>query len=170
MARFSFMCVYLLLPIFAICQFLKKEMFLYIGIARHQYFKGKTVRKEFSYKKPLQNFFKEMHFFFFFFFCFPLLPSLTFWRYSSVGIVGEYPLWGLSVHKHLLSDITGKMQQAFRTVWEPWNPIRESSLWPSPWLMAVFLSVAEAVGSISINCTSLCKAALSYYKLKGKGM
>lgn len=111
MARFSFMCVYLLLPIFAICQFLKKEMFLYIGIARHQYFKGKTVRKEFSYMNPLQNFFKEMHFFFF---LFPLLSTSSFpylLRYSSVGTVGEYPLWGLSVHKHLLSDIIGKMQQ-----------------------------------------------------------
>jgi len=60
MARFSFMCFYLLVPVFAICQFLKNGMFLCNGILNQEYFKGKTVRS-FSYETTSKLFLKNVY-------------------------------------------------------------------------------------------------------------
>lgn len=97
------------------------------------------------------------------------------WPFGGTALLVQQPnihfgVWGLSVHKHLLGDTIGKMQQACRTVWEPWNPIRESSLWPSPWLGAVFYQLQSLSAAFQPTAQALCKAAGGYYKLKGKGM
>lgn len=149
--------------------FKKGNVFIYWDRKRPVFQRENCKKWVFSYEttsKLLKRNVRILVLVFFFFLCFPLLPSLTFWRYTSVGPVAEYPLWGLSVHTHLVSDAVGKMQQAYGTVWELWNPIRESSLWPSPWLMALFLSAAEAVSSISINCTGPVQSCFKLLQAK----
>lgn len=165
MARFSFMCVYLLQPIFAICQFLRKEMFLYIGIARHQYFKGNTVRKEFSYMKPFQNFLKEMKNILEVFF--PLLSTSSFpYLLEVLNIYFEIYLlinicWVISLVK--CSRPTGHSESC-EIPSERAACGHHLGLWQFSYqlqgLSAAFQSTAPV----------LCKAALSYYKLKGKGL
>lgn len=92
MVRFSFMCFYLLVPIFAICQFLNAVIYcdFKTGVRQRENSKKGGLFFFFLNKKPLQNlfFFPNAYVLgFSWLLCFPLLSLFSFWMYTSIAVV-----------------------------------------------------------------------------------